>query len=725
MFLVKPIAFSFFFHHGATFICLDQVAQNLTQHMEQGTHVRGWECDSFFLLTSTRQPPGSTTSAVGVDAYSSRFASSANLSTVDLDRVWASAAVAVSASSADSSMCASLTWTGVTVQSPGKDARTLLHGSRGLAPSSGLLAIAGPSGAGKSTLFKVLSGRGALPHEGSVLINGRACSRDEMVARSGFVFQDPLYPSCLTVHEVLSFCATVKLPSVLSARAREERVNLMMDLFDLRRVANTPVGGADSAGISGGEKKRLALCAEAIDMPWILFADEPLSGLDAASGLRVLQLLSALAERGTTVVITLHQPRSAMLPFIDRYHILSDGRDVFSGSLPTMMAFFSDYVDLPVPSGCNPLDFVLDVVNSDTAMSAIIGGPQFAALFADRPYVAKGIAAKSSEVAPLVKGAESRSNVAELLATRFSETGFLERDLAAEAASTTTSLGKLPAPGARASLVRRFVAILHREFLQKLRNPDIAATEVAFGILVAVIFGTIYLRFAPYNTYPRGMACNWGTLLMGLLVFHICIIFPAERPIWRRDYANGLYGSLEFYVATACAGTPGDVLGAVLFSLVFYFLTTIEVSASGFFTFMGFHVLCTTTFAALYYCAGALAPSGTVANAITSVLLVFVIALNGYFIPLYEIGWWWRWISEINFLRFVNQAVFVTQFAGQVYNCTGVSATQCTFPSGDAYLLSLGIDPSLNVGLMALYTVICWAVFHVLGFVCVHFFYKI
>lgn len=135
---------------------------------------------------------------------------------------------------------------------------------------------------------------------------------------------------------------------------------------------------------------------------------------------------------------------------------------------------------------------------------------------------------------------------------------------------------------------------------------------------MAVIFGTIYLRFSPQSVYERSMATNWGTLLMGLLVFHICIIFPGERPIWRRDYANGMYGSLEFYCATVLAGTVGDVCGSFLFGLIYYFLTTVEITASGLFTYIGFHVLCTTTFAALYYCAGAVAPSGTVANAITS-----------------------------------------------------------------------------------------------------------
>lgn len=391
--------------------------------------------------------------------------------------------------------------------------------------------------------------------------------------------------------------------------------------------------------------------------------------------------------------------------------------------MEAMCSFFDRHIELPIPHGCNPLDFVLDVVNNNPQIAEIVASDQFAALFSgmDRVVVAKDIATKMGNALPLVKGATNRSEIAEVLEKKFRASGLYEQDQSSS--DFADAAGLLPSKSSYASWGTRFLALLHREFLQKLRNPDVASTELAFGVMVSLIFGTIYLRFPIEDVYVRSMAANWGTLLMGLIVFHVCIIFPAERPIWRRDYVNGLYGSLEFYMATVMAGLPGDIAGSFVFALIFYLLTTVQITASGIWTYMGFHVLATCTFAALYYIAGAIAPTGTVANAITSVLLVFIISLNGYFIPLSSIGWWWRWISEINFLRFVNDAVLVTQFGGQVFNCT--NTTQCLYPSGDAFLASLSIDPNLNVGLMGLYTIICFLIFHVFGFLCVHFLYKI
>ncbi len=122
--------------------------------------------------------------------------------------------------------------------------------------SSELLAICGPSGAGKTTLFSVLSGRGALEPDAdsSICINGIPCSRSDIASRSGFVFQDCNFHSCLTVSEVIRFAASVKLSKVLSQEAKEKRISLLLDLFDLRHIASSKVGDAATPGISGGEK---------------------------------------------------------------------------------------------------------------------------------------------------------------------------------------------------------------------------------------------------------------------------------------------------------------------------------------------------------------------------------------------------------------------------------------------------------------------------------------
>lgn len=59
--------------------------------------------------------------------------------------------------------------------------------------------------------------------------------------------------------EAVNFAASVKLPSVMSKSAKAARVEIMLDLFDLRRVMDSKVGDSANPGISGGEKVLLGV----------------------------------------------------------------------------------------------------------------------------------------------------------------------------------------------------------------------------------------------------------------------------------------------------------------------------------------------------------------------------------------------------------------------------------------------------------------------------------
>jgi ABC-type multidrug transport system ATPase subunit len=66
------------------------------------------------------------------------------------------------------------------------------------------------------------------------------------------------------------------------------------------------VGNVQKKGISGGERKRTSIGYELITNPSIMFLDEPTSGLDSFSALKICQLLKKEAERGMTLIATIH-----------------------------------------------------------------------------------------------------------------------------------------------------------------------------------------------------------------------------------------------------------------------------------------------------------------------------------------------------------------------------------------------------------------------------------
>ncbi len=192
-----------------------------------------------------------------------------------------------------------------------------------VAPSE-FVAIVGPSGSGKSTLMNLV---GCLdtPTEGTYRLDGEEVSglsidrlADIRNRKIGFVFQGFHLLPHLTVYE------NVELPLVygsVPARRRRERVLELLEQVGLAdRADHRP------SEISGGQAQRAAIARALAMDPAILLADEPTGNLDTASGSDVMDLFSALHERGRTLVVVTHDP--ALARRARRVVRLRDGRIV-------------------------------------------------------------------------------------------------------------------------------------------------------------------------------------------------------------------------------------------------------------------------------------------------------------------------------------------------------------------------------------------------------------
>jgi len=165
-------------------------------------------------------------------------------------------------------------------------------------------AILGPSGSGKSTLLGLLAGLDR-PTSGQILLDGERIddkTEDQLSllrrAKVGFVFQSFQLLGNLTALE--NVLLPLELAGVRDARARARALLEALGLGE--RTHHYP------AQLSGGEQQRVALARAFGPRPSVLFADEPTGNLDAATGARILELLSDLHERErTTLVLVTHE----------------------------------------------------------------------------------------------------------------------------------------------------------------------------------------------------------------------------------------------------------------------------------------------------------------------------------------------------------------------------------------------------------------------------------
>ena len=237
----------------------------------------------------------------------------------------------------------------------GAEGRVVLKHVTGMALPGQLMALMGSTGAGKSTLLDILVG---IPKTGrvtgTVAMNGKR--PQEAKELYGYVSQDDTLPGTQTVWETLMFYAKLKLPFDMPTSEKEQRVNALIAELGLEKCRDSYVGSTMRRGLSGGERKRLAIGCEVVTNPGIILLDEPTTGLDSFSSLSVMMILNDLASKGHTIVCTLHQPRSSIFALIDHLMILSQGRVVYYGPTGNAESYFAD-IGFTHKPGINPADF--------------------------------------------------------------------------------------------------------------------------------------------------------------------------------------------------------------------------------------------------------------------------------------------------------------------------------------------------------------------------------
>ncbi|WP_327402947.1 ABC transporter ATP-binding protein [Streptomyces sp. NBC_01288] len=201
-----------------------------------------------------------------------------------------------------------------------------------------VFALLGTNGAGKTSTVELLEG--LAPASGGrvrVLGHDPYSERAAVRPRTGVMLQEGGFPSELTVAE------TARMWAGCTSGARPEAEALA--LVGLARRADVRV-----KQLSGGERRRLDLALALLGSPEVLFLDEPTTGLDAEGRQDTWELVRALRDGGTTVLLTTHYLEEAE-GLADRLAILSEGRIAVTGTPAEVTAGRPSRISFELPSG--------------------------------------------------------------------------------------------------------------------------------------------------------------------------------------------------------------------------------------------------------------------------------------------------------------------------------------------------------------------------------------
>ena len=193
-----------------------------------------------------------------------------------------------------------------------------------------ILGMLGPNGAGKTTAVRILTTL-AVPDAGWARVAGRDVVVEAAAVRRqiGVTAQDATLDELLTGRQNLVMVGELsglRRPDA-KARARE-----LLERFDLTDAADRVM-----KGYSGGMRRRLDLAAGLVTRPPVLFLDEPTTGLDPTSRLRMWEVIRELVADGATLLLTTQYLEEAD-ELADRIVVIDHGTVIAEGTSAELKA---------------------------------------------------------------------------------------------------------------------------------------------------------------------------------------------------------------------------------------------------------------------------------------------------------------------------------------------------------------------------------------------------
>ncbi|CAL9159697.1 unnamed protein product [Musa hybrid cultivar] len=459
---------------------------------------------------------------------------------------------------------ARLTWKDltVTVTLGNGETHRVLEGLTGYAEPGTLTALMGPSGSGKSTLLDALASRLATNAflSGTILLNGRKTKLS--FGTAAYVTQDDTLIGTLTVREMISYSARLRLPDKMPREEKRALVEGTIMEMGLQDCADTVIGNWHLRGISGGEKRRVSIGLEILMRPRLLFLDEPTSGLDSASAFFVTQTLRGLSRDGRTVIASVHQPSSEVFELFDRLYLLSGGKTVYFGRASEACEFFAQ-AGFPCPPLRNPSDHFLRCINADfDKVKATLKGSLKTRL------------ERSDDPLERMTTSEAIRRLTEFYSR--SQYNYTAREKVDEISRVKGTV--LDSGGSQASFLMQAFTLTKRSFVNMSRDFGYYWLRLLIYIVVTICIGTIYLNVGTgYTSILARGAC--ASFVFGFVTFMSIGGFPSfveDMKVFQRERLNGHYGVVAFVISNTLSAMPFLITITMVSGTLCYFMVRLH-----------------------------------------------------------------------------------------------------------------------------------------------------
>ncbi|XP_065217134.1 protein scarlet-like [Planococcus citri] len=570
--------------------------------------------------------------------------------------------------------------------------KELIHNVNGYVEPNSLVAVMGASGSGKSTLMSVLANRQSRDFKvnGDIRLNGQKIPPELMKRISGFVYQDDLFVPTLTVSEHLHLAARIKLDKKTTIKHRKELVDEILTDVGLKNCENRFIGNSnDEEGklnLSGGERKRLSVATELLMNPALLFCDEPTTGLDSFTALKLMTIMRNMTSQGgKTIICSIHQPSVKIFDLFHQIILLHKGKVAFCGTTENALEFFQS-IGYFYNKQQNPADYLVKSLS-------IVPGRE-------------------------VETADEATQVC----LKFEESHYakyVHERIESESRHRIENLGGLQNID-HISWFHKCYLIIYREAISTIRDPSILYFNFIRQMLLAVLLAFCIKRTIFMN--QETIQSIKGILFLIMNENSITPIyvtkgyFPKKMPMFLREYSNNMNTPLIFYLSNIITLIPGFLFQPTLFTAVFYTLSQQRNTWITFLITLAANVLLFNISALFGILISLATNSPAIVESCILIMKTLSYPFSGMVMRISSIPVIFRWIRYISWVTYAFECLLIAYFEGVGYiQCSKSPEVPC-LRNGQEVLKFMDIDgENLRRNIISMCCI--YVIFHLLSFI--------
>ncbi|KAJ6151805.1 hypothetical protein N7470_006933 [Penicillium chermesinum] len=518
--------------------------------------------------------------------------------------------------------------------------RTILNSVSGQVKPGEMLLVLGRPGSGCTSLLRVLSNdRDSFDEVSGETYYGDMDHISARKFRQQIMFnnEDDIHFPTLTVNRALKFALRNKTPSTMPEDI-DDRKNFVLKKRDEI---------LDSLGISHTKKTQSP----------VQLRDNPTRGLDSKAAVEFTRLLRRETdEKGKTTILTTYQAGNDIYNLFDKVLVLAEGRVMYYGPRALARAYFED-LGFICPKGANIADFLTSV----TVLTERTVRDNLGLKAPDTPEEFEARYLNSSICREQLDAIEPPDKL-------FYETEDLDTAVSQEKRKHHLPRNKSVYT---VSLWAQVASCALRQFQIMWGDKFSLIVKVCSAIIQALVCGSLFYNLPEDSS---SIFLRPGVLFFPVLYFLLESLSETTgsfmgRPILSRHKRFGFYRPTAFCIADALTDIPVVIVQVTCFSLILYFMSSLQHNAGRFFTFWIIVISQTLCFIQMFRAVGAICRKFGNASKISGFLSTVFFVYGGYLIPFHKMHVWFRWIFYLNPGAYAFEALMANEFVGRKFRC--------------------------------------------------------